>query len=154
MKLVSRTAEIHANIDQLASYLSERSGLNREFSKRLVQRGICFVIATRNGRDFFAPSRFVGYKSNSRHAHEANNEKDGRQTNLAITRVLGREPKTDARSEREYVAFCSKLGVPAHQRAASASEESSGTCARRPHGANSLCELPRDSSDGLTSPSG
>lgn len=111
MRLISERRELDANIDRLASYLSERDGANREFAEALIQRGICFVVAKKHGRPFFAPSRFVGYRNNSRHAHMGNDEKDGRETNDAIASVLRREPELNAQLEKEYMAFCATLDL-------------------------------------------
>lgn len=111
MRLISERSHLDANIDRLASYLSERDGVNREFAEALIRRGICFVVVKRHGRPFFAPSRFVGYRNNSRHAHMGNDEKDGRETSAATASLLRKEPELNAQLESEYIAFCAPLNV-------------------------------------------
>ena len=110
MKLVSRLSDVEANIRLLSSYLAGGQGTDAEFAKGLIQRGICFAVTRRRGADFFAPSRFVGYVGNSRRTH-VRSQKDGRETNRALIELTGLTPKRSQRLEREYRAFCARLGV-------------------------------------------
>jgi 5-methylcytosine-specific restriction protein A len=118
MGLVKSIMELQANVDRLAVYLAEQDGPNREFAQGLVRRGIDFVVVRRDRRPFFAPSRFVGYRNNSRHAHASNLDKDGRKTTRAIKTLLGKRATPDARLEREYAAFCAGIDVTAPPRGA------------------------------------
>ena len=111
MKLVSRLSQIEVNIRLLTSYSQQRSGANAEFAKGLIQRGICFVVVPHADSDFFAPSRFIGYIGNSRRAHANNLDMDGRETNRALSDVIGSEPRSSQRLERRYRTFCANLGI-------------------------------------------
>jgi hypothetical protein len=59
----------------------------------------------------FAPSRFIGYAGNSFTKHEANDARDGRQTNAALKAILGHEPVQDATLEQAYHRFCAVIGI-------------------------------------------
>lgn len=111
MRPVSRLSEVEANIRLLASYVAEGSGIDAEFAKGLIERGICFVVVRRGGTHFSAPSRFVGYVGNSRRTHAQTQEKDGRETNRALIELTGSRPRPSQRLEREYRAFCARLGI-------------------------------------------
>lgn len=110
MTPVSTIRQVRANIRLLSSCLEDGPARNAHFAKALIQRGICFVVTRHQGIDFFAPSRFVGYIGNSPNAHTRYQEKDGRETNRALTSLFGR-PKQSRRLERKYSAFCASLGV-------------------------------------------
>ena len=111
MRPVSRVSEVEANARLLSSYLTAKRSTDVDFAKALIQRGICFVVVQLRGGDFFAPSRFVGYASNSRRAHQQNRWKHGGETNQALIDLTGSKPRRNKRLEREYHAFCAKLGV-------------------------------------------
>jgi hypothetical protein len=111
MTPVSTMRQVEANIRLLSSCLEDGPARNALFAKALIQRGICFVVTRHRGVDFFAPSRFVGYIGNSPSAHAQNQEKDGRETNRALTKLTLRRPKQSRQLERQYRAFCTSLGV-------------------------------------------
>ena len=115
MKLISTRSELLENVERLASYAAEASGPEADFARQLIQRGICFVVVSRARGTFFAPSRFVGYAGNSRHRHRRNDDKDGRETNAVLTRVIGCKPLPSDRLEREYEAFCGGLDIEPRQ---------------------------------------
>ena len=111
MRLVSRLPEVEANIRLLLSYLDRGDDSDGEFARALITRGICFVVVRLRGVDVFAPSRFVGYVGNSRRAHARAPDIDGRETNRALNRLLGVKLRRSRRLERDYQAFCTKLGI-------------------------------------------
>lgn len=89
--------------DELAAYLG------------LIRRGTCFLpYATRDGIAF-APSRFIGYASNSFAKHAANEARDGRLTNTAINAILGHAPTLEPALEEAYQRFCLALGFTPSQ---------------------------------------
>jgi hypothetical protein len=110
MELITKKSELLANIQTLKRYCSD-PGVDRDFAVGLVVRGICFAITQEHGKAFFAPSRFVGYRGNTRHHHSKNAEKDGRKTNAALEEFLGAPPTQSEILEREYERFCATLGV-------------------------------------------
>lgn len=110
MDLISSKAELAANIDTLRGYLSS-NGVDKEFAVELIRSGTCFVVTTRGAAILFAPSRFVGYAQNSRHDHGTNEDKDGRETNAALERLLRKPPLHNAVLEQQYDQFCLSLGA-------------------------------------------
>jgi hypothetical protein len=111
MRLVRSHAEIRDNLLRLEHYRTSSHPREREYHARLVGRGVCFVVLQRGSRLLFGPSRFVGYIRNSTAAHEANRRRDGRETNVALTKILGCRPRADRRMEHHYRALCAKVGI-------------------------------------------
>jgi len=58
----------------------------------------------------FYPSRFIGYLDNSMDAHLSNVEKDGKETNPAISKILGGKPLSNPIFNQEYAKYCETLG--------------------------------------------
>lgn len=104
MEVVETLAEIEAN-------LASADPQDREFARSLIRRGLCFVVADRDDGLFCGPSWFVGYRGNTRAAHLANEDKDGKEINPAITAILGRELVESAALEAAYEQFCERVGV-------------------------------------------
>jgi hypothetical protein len=110
MKLISTIDDLKANLNTLESYLSTSS--EREaYAKQLLHRGSCFVAYSIAGELRFAPSRFVGYRSNSYNKHIKSIEKDGRVTNDAIRNLLDAKPLPNPKLEETYFSYCNSLGV-------------------------------------------
>ena len=106
MELVQNSSQIFENI----SYLDRaRLGGDRK-PLGFIKRGTCFVVYGHKTPYEFAPSRFIGYRENTFEAHENNSNKDGRETNPAISRILGSQPSTDDDLEQQYCDFCRSLG--------------------------------------------
>ncbi len=110
MALVTRGSEIQKNLRVLQAYLAGGNSTDSNFAKSLVQRGICFFVVRYRGKDFFAPSRFIGYVANSRRGH-LSRMMDGRETNRAIRNIIGSPPKPSRSLEHAYRTFCERLGV-------------------------------------------
>jgi putative restriction endonuclease len=110
MELIATKAELSENVARLQQYLHE-SGADRDFAVDLIRQGICFVVTEQNGKPFFSPSRFVGYRSNTRHDHLHNDDKDGRETNAALEDILKSPPAGSDVLEAEYEQFCTSLGI-------------------------------------------
>ena len=111
MKLVQTKQEIERNIDQLEKYRHSHNEHELAFYKPTIKGGICFVGSEHNGELVFGPSRFVGYANNTMVLHKDNEDKHGRDTNAAISRILGSEPVENDELEEEYRLFCDKIDV-------------------------------------------
>src|SRR5262245_13347705 len=111
MPVVLSRADIEANLRQLEAYLRSPDASDRDFAEELIRNGRCFVVAGDGGQHLFGPSRFVGYANNTRTAHSGNDDKDGKETNPAISAVLHSEPEEDDVMEQEYREFCRRLGI-------------------------------------------
>lgn len=81
----------------------------RDYYSERIKKGICFIRYTKGGKNFFAPSRFSGYRDNTPAKHNRNGDKDGRLTNPAISRILEDKPLSNSAREREYRSFCKTL---------------------------------------------
>lgn len=111
MKTISNSDDLADNLATLYRYLQSRNEGERSFAQDLVRSGLCFVVQTVEGKQFFAPSRFVGYGKNNMDKHRRNKGKDGRDTSLSINEILGAEPTHDSKIEQQYLRFCERIGV-------------------------------------------
>lgn len=111
MELINSVEELLHNLAYLdAARLSEKSSVRAKYFD-LVKRGTTFVVYPgTGGGQFFAPSRFIGYRNNSFAQHDENESKHGTDTNNRIKKLLGHAPQKDARLDENYKGFCQSLG--------------------------------------------
>ena len=110
--VINTKTQLIKNLDRVESYLSSASEELYGTMAQYIARGKVFVSYIVDGSYHFAPSRFVGYKDNTLVKHQNNDEKDGRITTPAISKLLGPR-KFDSGLENEYLKYCEWLGVPA-----------------------------------------
>jgi hypothetical protein len=110
MKTVSNLNELITNIQTLDGYLYSQVEQEYDFALNLIKNGICFVAMEDSSVYRFYPSRFIGYADNSMDAHLNNVGKDGRETNLAISKILGAKPSINSILNQEYARYCETLG--------------------------------------------
>lgn len=113
MRTVETIEELQENLSLLRMYATSSNKHENEYFLDLVRNGTCFVFDPRHDGDIFAPSRFIGYASNTWQRHEQNETKNGGPTNKAIERLLGARPVEDAKLESAYGEFCERLGFHA-----------------------------------------
>ena len=118
MKLITCLEELKANLITLESYIDSETETDRQFHHDLIKKGVCFVAYSHNKQHYFAPSRFVGYISNNCLAHLANDKKDGRETNVAISGILNSKPESDDELNASYMRFCTRIGIRVLERGA------------------------------------
>ena len=115
IQFVTSIEDIEKNIKTLDRYLSSDDENEVTYAKKRVKMGTCFIaVHTKNGVRFY-PSRFIGYADNTIDKHTRNNEKDGKQTNPAISHLLGASPKLNPTLENEYQKYCESLGFTANE---------------------------------------
>lgn len=115
MKTISNITELMGNIQVINKYLNSKNEIEVTYAKGLIKRGTCFIaIDTDEGYKFY-PSRFIGYANNSMDAHERNYEKDGKETNPAISSIIGSNPQHNEKLEDEYKEYCVSLGFKANK---------------------------------------
>ena len=115
MKTVSSLEEIKENINVIDNYLANGNEYECSYAKALIKRGTCFIaVASENGFRFY-PSRFIGYSNNTMDKHENNFDKDGKETNPAISSILGSKPVPDNNLEEKYKDYCEELGFKANK---------------------------------------
>lgn len=110
MKTISNFNEIMTNIQTLDRYLYSQVDPEYDFALNLIKRGTCFVAVKDSDTYRFYPSRFIGYTDNSMDAHLNNDTKDGKETNPAISKILGGKPLSDPALNQEYAKYCEALG--------------------------------------------
>ena len=111
MELISSTEDLKENLCTLEKYKDSDDYQRIEFYKGLIKRGRCFVAYKKNDQYLFAPSRFIGYKKNSMEGHSANDKKDGKKTNPAINKIIGRKGKSDESLEEKFRDLCGDLRI-------------------------------------------
>ncbi len=110
METVESITEIEDNLNTLETYRRSASSRDSDFYQSLIKKAICFIMCKRGGPVLWGPSRFVGYKNNDINKHIANEEKDGKVTNPAISAILGKEPDKNIDAEERYQQHCRWLG--------------------------------------------
>jgi len=118
MEIVKTMAELRKNMETLDVYLNNKVDPAYSFALNLVKKGVCFVAVKHRGSYRFYPSRFIGYAKNNMNAHENNSQKDGKETNPAISKLLSSKPAADAELEKAYEAYCEELGFTPNQKGA------------------------------------
>jgi hypothetical protein len=116
LKPINNINQILDNVDTLEKYLSYKKEPEYEFALNLIKRGTCFLaIKSYEGYKFY-PSRFIGYVNNNMAKHLNNDYKDGRETNVAISNIVGFKPKQNPTLNLEYTKYCERLGFIANDR--------------------------------------
>lgn len=111
---VESLEEILDNCTTLDGYIQSKKDPDYSDALDLVKRGTCFLAIEDEGEYRFYPSRFIGYYNNSMHQHQCNGEKDGRDTNKYITRIINQGvPVPDAELNLLYKKYCNSLGFDA-----------------------------------------
>ena len=116
MKTIGNINELKANLQRIDDYLVSRKDPEYSFAINLVKRGTCFVVLKVKDSYKFYPSRFIGYTSNSMDAHLENESRDGRETNPAISEILGSKPVPNTEFDKYYKEYCETLGFTANDR--------------------------------------
>jgi putative restriction endonuclease len=108
MTIVNSIAQIEDNFAILHSAVSAGD----ERAKDLVRKGKSIVVGAFASELAFGPSRFLGYIGNDIDQHiSMRSERDGKETNPAIDRVLGFGKTTNASAEAAFIAYCRSLGL-------------------------------------------
>jgi hypothetical protein len=111
MDVVSTEEEIKGNLAQFENYLCDGTDEEQQFAYDLVRRGSCFIAYQIDGELRFSPSRYSGYLNNTKDEHLSNLNKDGKETNAAINKVVGYSLSSSDQLESKYLSFTSKLGI-------------------------------------------
>ena len=107
---VENRIDVVKNIYTLYSYTRSTVTEDREWALQRFKKGKWYVVEPFGDTLLFAPSRFVGYKNNTREKHTSNHG-DGTQTNDKFKELkLYREIVDDYLSE-QFEYFMSSLGI-------------------------------------------
>src|SRR5437867_5674235 len=105
MQLVSNRDEVRKNLETLEAYRTSPKRSARDFYSKLIRKGICFLIYHEGSRVLLGPSRFIGYVDNDIKRHEADEAKDGRDTNAALEAIFG-PFELNKQGDSLYRQFC------------------------------------------------
>jgi len=117
MELITNLDQLITNINTLESYLVGENEYETEEATLLVKRGTCFVAYQIGNEVRFAPSRFLGYKTNVLEQHSASS-KDGKETNKVICSILKVKPTPSDDLELVYFKYCHSLGIKPNEKGA------------------------------------
>ncbi len=109
MTVVTSIKEIEDNLQLFEDYLCEGTDEEQLFCSELIQKGSCFIAYKVENELRFSPSRYIGYAKNTMQSHHKR-EKDGKETNPVITKLLGKL-NPDDNLEMEYLRYCGSLGI-------------------------------------------
>lgn len=84
---IENRSDVINNIKTLYSYATSNSVENRDYAIEIYKNGRNHVVEKIDGKLFFAPSRFVGYKDNTKEKHDDNNDKHGSYTNNLLKKL-------------------------------------------------------------------
>lgn len=118
MDIIKEVSQLKENIDTLERYLNGKTDPEYTYALDLIKRGVCFVAVEQEGGRHFYPSRFIGYMANTRDKHMNNEYKDGKETNPAISAIIGKKPVENTTLDMEYKQYCEKLGFTAWEKGA------------------------------------
>jgi len=95
--------------------------------KDIINNGVCFLKCKYNDRNFFFPSKFIGYKNNTIEEYKkaqkshsiainlkdnsTKREFDGGRTNIEIQKYFNKNFESNSNLYNEYEDFCSSLGI-------------------------------------------
>lgn len=116
MSTINSIEELKSNITILEKYLNSKTDPEYSFALDLVKKGTCFVAVENESGFSFFPSRFIGYAKNNMNKHLNNQEKDGKETNPVISRILGGKPTLNPELEKQYREYCESLGFVANDK--------------------------------------
>lgn len=120
MKVINSKVDLLENLETIENYLTSTNELEFKEIKDLIRLGSCLLCYKINDEIRFAPSRFIGYKSNNLEKHKKNKKEhnvDGRTTNVEITKVLQQKQEQDNILKNQFVNFCNSLGFePANKK--------------------------------------
>lgn len=116
MRLINNVGELKTNIKELDKYLHDKKDPEYSFALDLIKRGTCFVVVKGKENYQFYPSRFLGYADNNMDDHLNNENKDGKETNPTISKILGSPPLPNEMLNNLYKNYCETLGFVANEK--------------------------------------
>lgn len=115
MKTVSKIKQITDNIHKLNSYARSTNKADQKFHREIIGRGRVFIAVKYGDRILFGPSRFVGYAKNNIDKHNANEGKDGRETNKILEPLLNPLISDDsddyANIDAQFLSYCKEFDI-------------------------------------------
>lgn len=112
--MVENIEDVVANLVEFNRYGCSTDENDLHFFKEIIRRGKIFVCAAVDGKFFFCPSRFVGYKENTRVKHERcvkEFQRDGKITTPLLNKLFESKHTRDDEVEEEFLYLCNMLNI-------------------------------------------
>lgn len=107
---IESRVDVVKNIYTLYSYANSSEAEDKEWAIQRFSNGKWFVVEPFVNTLFFAPSRFVGYKNNTREKH-ISNYGDGTQTNKKLRELSLYKEMSDEYLSEQFECFMKTLGI-------------------------------------------
>ncbi|MDO4165545.1 MAG: hypothetical protein Q4D56_14365, partial [Bacteroides sp.] len=107
---IENRIDVVKNIYTLYSYAKSSVAEDKEWALQRFRQGKWYVVEPFGNTLLFAPSRFVGYKNNTREKH-ASNSGDGTQTNSRFRELKLYKEITDEFLSEQFEYFMDTLGI-------------------------------------------
>ena len=107
---IENRLDVIKNIYTLYSYAKSSDTEDKEWAIQRFKRGKWYIVEPLGNVLLFAPSRFVGYKNNTKGKH-ISNPGDGKQTNDKFKELKLYQEATDDYISQEFKHFMSTLGI-------------------------------------------
>lgn len=107
---IENRIEVVKNIYTLYSYAKSKVAEDREWALQRFKQGKTYVVESFGNTLLFAPSRFVGYKNNTREKH-TDNHGDGKATNKRFHELKIYKEITDVFLTKQFEQFMKALGL-------------------------------------------
>lgn len=102
--------DVVKNIYTLYSYAKSTMAEDKEWALQRFKQGKWYVVEPFGNTLLFAPSRFVGYKNNTKEKHISNHG-DGTQTNNKFRELKLYKEITDDYLSKQFESFMTSLGI-------------------------------------------
>jgi 5-methylcytosine-specific restriction protein A len=110
MILINKIEQLEENLETVEHYLTEGTDFENEKMTGLLRAGACYMAYEVEKELRFAPSRFIGYVNNNLTQHFSSH-KDGRETNVAISRMIDNKLGENPKLEKAFLKYCRNLGI-------------------------------------------
>ena len=107
---IESRVDVVKNIYTLYSYANSSETEDKEWAIQRFSKGKWFVVEPFGNTLLFAPSRFVGYKNNTREKH-ISNYGDGTQTNKKLCELSLYKEMSDEYLSEQFKCFMNTLGI-------------------------------------------
>ena len=107
---IESRVDVINNIYTLYSYANSSEAEDKEWAIQRFSNGKWFVVEPFGNTLLFAPSRFVGYKNNTREKH-ISNYGDGTQTNKKLCELSLYKEMSDEYLSEQFKCFMNTLGI-------------------------------------------
>lgn len=115
MKLVTDIHEVQKNIATLENERS-KGGVALTWYNERIRKSLVLYPYVKDDEVRFAPSRFIGYRNNSRSNHENGHHGNGTETTSVISSILKLKPIISDGYECVFERFCNKNDISSDNR--------------------------------------